>query len=147
VRGICCPEVTRTQDHPVATSLPPDIPRDRAASLLLATPSASRGLDLPAVSHVYNLGPPADAKEYLHRAGRAGRIGSTTGGLVTSIVTPEELQRLCVIADELGLTLAVEGEEGQGLGLLPSARSGEGDEAVADMDAVKRGLEDIFKLL
>jgi hypothetical protein len=32
--------------------------RDRVASLLLATPSAARGLDLPAVSHVYSLGLP-----------------------------------------------------------------------------------------
>ena len=32
--------------------------RDRVASLLLATPSAARGLDLPAVSHVYSIGLP-----------------------------------------------------------------------------------------
>lgn len=32
--------------------------RDRVASLLLATPTAARGLDLPAVSHVYSLGLP-----------------------------------------------------------------------------------------
>lgn len=123
--------------------------RDRAASLLLATPSASRGLDLPAVSHVYNLGPPTDSKEYLHRAGRAGRIGSTTGGLVTSIVTPQELEALSQIAAELGVALAVEGEQEQGLGLLPpqgGAGEGKGD-GQQDLDALKKGLEDIFKLL
>ena len=32
------------------------------------------------MSHVYNLGPPEDPTEYLHRAGRAGRIGSPVGG-------------------------------------------------------------------
>jgi hypothetical protein len=32
--------------------------RDRVASLLLCTPSAARGLDLPAVSHVYSIGLP-----------------------------------------------------------------------------------------
>ncbi|KAI8466641.1 MAG: P-loop containing nucleoside triphosphate hydrolase protein [Monoraphidium minutum] len=135
--------------------------RDRAASLLLATPSASRGLDLPAVSHVYNLGPPAGAKDYLHRAGRAGRIGSTTGGLVTTIVAPNELAALTEIAEELGLALAVEGEDEQGLGLLPPQQQqleeqqggagggvggGEGQQP-GDLDALKRGLEDIFKLL
>ncbi len=53
--------------------------RDNKSSLLLVTAAAARGLDLPAVSHVYSLGPPTDATNYLHRAGRAGRIGSTSG--------------------------------------------------------------------
>lgn len=53
--------------------------RDNAATFLLATPSASRGLDLPAVSHVYNLSCP-DVTTYLHQAGRAGRIGSPVEG-------------------------------------------------------------------
>jgi hypothetical protein len=54
--------------------------RDNKTTLLLATPQAARGLDLPAVSHVYNVVPPGDAVEYLHRAGRAGRIGSPVKG-------------------------------------------------------------------
>ena len=54
--------------------------RDNKASFLLATPQAARGLDLPAVSHVYNLDIPQDAITYLHRAGRAGRIGSPVPG-------------------------------------------------------------------
>ena len=50
--------------------------RDGRASLLLATPAAARGLDLPAVAAVYCLGPPGGgAADYLHRAGRAGRLG------------------------------------------------------------------------
>lgn len=50
--------------------------RDGRASLLLATPAAARGLDLPAVAAVFCLGPPAGgAADYLHRAGRAGRLG------------------------------------------------------------------------
>lgn len=121
--------------------------RDRAASLLLATPSASRGLDLPAVSHVYNLGPPADAKEYLHRAGRAGRIGSTTGGLVTSIITADELAQLNDIAVHLGVALAVEYEDEQGLGLFPPGAAPEQTGNEGDLDKLKKGLEDIFKLL
>ena len=54
--------------------------RDNKANFLLATPQAARGLDLPAVSHVYNLDLPQDAVTYLHRAGRAGRIGSPVPG-------------------------------------------------------------------
>ena len=116
--------------------------------MLLATPSASRGLDLPAVSHVYNLGPVSDAKEYLHRAGRAGRIGSTTGGLVTSIVTQDELPKLQALTNELGVTLAVESEEQQGLGLLPpGSKAAEAKGDGENIEALKRGLEDIFKLL
>lgn len=56
--------------------------RDNAATFLLATPAASRGLDLPAVSHVYILGCP-DVTTYLHEAGRAGRIGSPVQGKPT----------------------------------------------------------------
>ena len=56
--------------------------RDGGASLLLATPAAARGLDVPAVSHVYSLGAPASATDYIHRAGRAGRIGSSAAAAV-----------------------------------------------------------------
>ena len=57
--------------------------RDNESTLLLATPAASRGLDLPAVGFVYSLGAPADAIDYLHRAGRAGRIGSPVNATVS----------------------------------------------------------------
>ncbi len=59
--------------------------RDNKASLLVATPAAARGLDLPAVSFVYNVGPPADASDYLHRAGRAGRIGASVPGMCSEV--------------------------------------------------------------
>ena len=72
--------------------------RDNKSSLLIATPQAARGLDLPAVSHVYNLGPPEDPVEYLHRAGRAGRIGSPVGGMapLSQLFLPSELLCICV---------------------------------------------------
>jgi Helicase conserved C-terminal domain len=90
--------------------------RDRVASLLLATPSAARGLDLPAISHVYSLGLPAGATDYVHRAGRAGRIGSTCGGDVVSVITSDELPKLrALLEGELGLVLDVV-EEGSRTG-------------------------------
>lgn len=43
-------------------------------NILLATEMASRGLDLPRLSHVYNYDPPSTLNSYLHRAGRVGRV-------------------------------------------------------------------------
>ena len=39
------------------------------------------------VRFVYNLEPPEDAVAYLHRAGRAARIGSVAGGTVATLVS------------------------------------------------------------
>ena len=60
--------------------------RDNRTSLLVATLAASRGLDLPSVTHVYVVGvlPPAD--EYVHLCGRLGRIGSSDAGVMTTFI-------------------------------------------------------------
>eukprot|EP00887_Chlorella_sp_A99_P003266 scaffold9.g3266.t1 len=105
--------------------------RDNRTSLLLATPAAARGLDMPAVSHVYNIGPPADATDYLHRAGRAGRIGSPVKGVVTTLVTPDQLPALQAIAGQLGLEMAQAAEPPPTLA------------DPADIEAAKKGLEDM----
>lgn len=41
--------------------------------LLVATDLASRGVDLPETTHIYNFDLPKCAVDYLHRAGRTGR--------------------------------------------------------------------------
>jgi superfamily II DNA/RNA helicase len=71
--------------------------RDNKATFLLATPSAARGLDLPAVSHVYNLEPPEDGVAYLHRAGRAGRIGSPVKGWGSAAACAASRRSGCLI--------------------------------------------------
>jgi superfamily II DNA/RNA helicase len=49
--------------------------KKRETNVLVATDLASRGLDLPFVSHVINFDFPKTTSDYLHRAGRAGRAG------------------------------------------------------------------------
>ncbi len=43
--------------------------------LLVASDVAARGLDVPAVSHVFNFDVPIHADDYVHRVGRTGRAG------------------------------------------------------------------------
>jgi len=45
--------------------------------LLIATDVASRGLDLPDVTHVINFSFPLTIEDYVHRIGRTGRAGKT----------------------------------------------------------------------
>ncbi len=41
----------------------------------MASDVAARGLDVPAVSHVFNFDVPIHADDYVHRIGRTGRAG------------------------------------------------------------------------
>jgi superfamily II DNA/RNA helicase len=43
--------------------------------LLVASDVAARGLDIPAVSHIFNFDVPSHAEDYVHRIGRTGRAG------------------------------------------------------------------------
>jgi len=45
---------------------------------------AARGIDIPALSHVFLYEPPEDHESYIHRAGRTGRAGAA--GTVISLV-------------------------------------------------------------
>src|SRR5256885_6530406 len=46
-------------------------------SLLVASDVAARGLDIPAVSHVFNFDVPHHPDDYVHRIGRTRRAGRT----------------------------------------------------------------------
>lgn len=62
--------------------------RDGKIRYLIASDVAARGLDIPEVSHVFNLAPPLNDDDYVHRIGRTGRAGRT--GESYTIVGPED---------------------------------------------------------
>ena len=49
--------------------------RDGKLQFLVASDVAARGLDVPAVSHVFNYDVPGHPEDYVHRIGRTGRAG------------------------------------------------------------------------
>jgi superfamily II DNA/RNA helicase len=57
-------------------------------AILVASDVAARGLDIPAVSHVFNYDVPHHADDYVHRIGRTGRAGRT--GEAFMIVSPAD---------------------------------------------------------
>jgi superfamily II DNA/RNA helicase len=59
--------------------------RDGKTPVLVATDVAARGIHVDGVSLVVHVDPPADSKDYLHRAGRTARAGET--GTVVTLVT------------------------------------------------------------
>ena len=75
--------------------------REQRCRLLLATPLGGRGLDIPHCSHVYMLGLPQRAEDYLHQAGRCGRFGQP--GLVTVLCAEKEEFALVRVANALNI--------------------------------------------
>lgn len=45
--------------------------------IIVATDVAARGIDVPAISHVFNYDLPRQVEDYVHRIGRSGRAGRT----------------------------------------------------------------------
>ncbi|WP_337188349.1 DEAD/DEAH box helicase [Phenylobacterium sp.] len=70
--------------------------------LLVASDVAARGLDIPAVSHVFNFDVPHHADDYVHRIGRTGRAGRT--GEAFMIVTPADAKNLDKVLKLIGKT-------------------------------------------
>jgi superfamily II DNA/RNA helicase len=62
--------------------------RDGSVHLLVASDVAARGLDIPAVSHVFNFDTPSHPEDYVHRIGRTGRAGRL--GKAYTIAVPSD---------------------------------------------------------
>jgi superfamily II DNA/RNA helicase len=71
--------------------------------LLVASDVAARGLDIPAVSHVFNFDVPHHADDYVHRIGRTGRAGRA--GTAISIVTPLDQKSIVALEKLIGQTI------------------------------------------
>jgi superfamily II DNA/RNA helicase len=74
--------------------------RNGSLKLLVASDVAARGLDIPAVSHVFNFDVPHHADDYVHRIGRTGRAGLS--GQAFMITTPADTRNLDKVLKLIG---------------------------------------------
>ncbi|GGH57198.1 DEAD/DEAH box helicase [Frigidibacter albus] len=77
--------------------------RDGTLRFLVASDVAARGLDIPAVSHVFNFDVPSHAEDYVHRIGRTGRAGRK--GTAYTLSTPSDEKYLAAIESLLKMPL------------------------------------------
>ncbi len=64
--------------------------RSGTIKVLIASDVAARGLDIKGVTHIFNLDLPSSSDDYIHRAGRTGRMGAS--GQVLSLPCEDELK-------------------------------------------------------
>ncbi|WP_328591074.1 DEAD/DEAH box helicase [Siminovitchia fortis] len=72
-------------------------------SILLATDIAARGLDVSGLNHVIQFDLAEDASQYVHRAGRTGRMGAA--GTVVTLANPRDERELKKYSRELGFPI------------------------------------------
>lgn len=77
--------------------------RGGRAKVLLASDVAARGLDIPGVTHIFNLDAPTLSKAYLHRVGRTGRAGAS--GVAVTLFTEGETHFARRYEEELGIVI------------------------------------------
>ncbi len=88
--------------------------RDGEIKTLIATDVAARGIDIPAVSHVYNYDLPEVPDAYVHRIGRTARAGRD--GIAIAFCAPDETLLLRDIEKLMGIEIkAASGERPEAL--------------------------------
>ena len=75
--------------------------KDSEIKVLVASDVAARGLDILAVSHVFNFDVPFNPEDYVHRIGRTGRAGRE--GTSITIATPKDGKSVAAIWDLIGV--------------------------------------------
>jgi superfamily II DNA/RNA helicase len=90
--------------------------RNNELTLLVASDVAARGLDIPAVSHVFNFDVPTHAEDYVHRIGRTGRAGRT--GTAITLTSKADGKYVAAIEEMIGQP-------------IPKAETAPEDQAVA----------------
>ncbi len=70
---------------------------------LIATDVASRGVDIPKLSHVFNFDFPTNKEVYVHRIGRTGRNGEA--GTAISFITAQDKNMLSAVSEYIGIPL------------------------------------------
>jgi len=75
--------------------------RNDEVQFLVASDVAARGLDIPAVSHIFNFDTPIHADDYVHRIGRTGRAGRK--GEALTLVTPADDKAYDAILRTIGV--------------------------------------------
>ena len=68
--------------------------------LLVCSDVAARGLDISALSHVFNFDVPINSEDYIHRIGRTGRAGRE--GRAFTVATPDDSRALASIEKLMG---------------------------------------------
>lgn len=107
---------------------------DGHVQALVATDVAARGIHVADVASVVHFDPPDDHKTYLHRSGRTARAGR--GGLVVSLLQPEQMGDARRMQRRLGLNEAITLPDARDLPAEPGAAS----ERLAD-PVVRNGRE------
>jgi ATP-dependent RNA helicase DeaD len=77
--------------------------RNGSIRIMIASDLAARGLNLPGVTHVFNLDVPTTSKAYLHRVGRTARAGAK--GTALSLVTETESRLIRRYEQDLSISL------------------------------------------
>lgn len=77
--------------------------RSGKVRVLIASDIAARGLDIPGVTHIFNLDAPSQSLAYIHRVGRTARAGAK--GTAISLFSGPECRLAQRYQEELGIAM------------------------------------------